>query len=117
MTAKRTCLECGAELPVNAPQGLCPRCLASMALNFLSASEPSRADVQIEHVGATIGRYKLIEEIGKGGFGLVFMAEQVEPLQRKVAVKIIKAGMDTREVIARLMFRLNTWEPPSDATD
>jgi hypothetical protein len=48
-----------------------------------------------------IGRYKLLQEIGEGGFGIVFMAEQTEPVQRKVALKIIKAGMDTREVIAR----------------
>ena len=54
-----------------------------------------------EGPGTVIGRYKLLQEIGEGGFGLVFMAEQLEPVQRKVALKIIKAGMDTREVIAR----------------
>jgi len=54
-----------------------------------------------EAPGTVIGRYKLLQEIGEGGFGLVFMAEQLEPVQRKVALKIIKAGMDTREVIAR----------------
>jgi serine/threonine protein kinase len=48
-----------------------------------------------------IGRYKLLQQIGEGGFGVVFMAEQIEPVQRKVALKVIKAGMDTREVIAR----------------
>jgi len=55
----------------------------------------------IERTGVMIGRYKLLERIGEGGFGVVFMAEQTEPMQRKVALKIIKAGMDTREVIAR----------------
>jgi eukaryotic-like serine/threonine-protein kinase len=54
-----------------------------------------------EEPGCVIGRYKLLEEIGEGGFGRVFMAEQREPVRRKVALKIIKAGMDTREVIAR----------------
>jgi hypothetical protein len=54
-----------------------------------------------EGPGTLIGRYKLLQQIGEGGFGLVFMAEQLEPVQRKVALKIIKAGMDTREVIAR----------------
>ncbi len=54
-----------------------------------------------EGPGTVIGRYKLLQEIGQGGFGVVFMAEQLEPVQRKVALKIIKAGMDTREVIAR----------------
>ena len=54
-----------------------------------------------EGPGTIIGRYKLLEEIGEGGFGVIFMAEQTEPVHRKVALKIIKAGMDTREVIAR----------------
>ena len=48
-----------------------------------------------------IGRYKLLQEIGEGGFGVVFMAEQREPVRRKVALKIIKPGMDTRQVIGR----------------
>jgi serine/threonine protein kinase len=48
-----------------------------------------------------IGRYKLLQQIGEGGFGIVFMAEQTEPVQRKVALKVIKAGMDSREIIAR----------------
>jgi RNA polymerase sigma factor (TIGR02999 family) len=51
--------------------------------------------------GAIIGPYKLLEQIGEGGFGVVFMAEQQQPLRRKVALKIIKPGMDTRQVIAR----------------
>src|SRR5215467_10026870 len=58
-------------------------------------------DVVIEPTGMMIGRYKLLEKLGEGGFGVVYMAEQQEPVQRKVALKIIKAGMDTREVIAR----------------
>jgi tetratricopeptide (TPR) repeat protein len=53
-------------------------------------------------VGTTVsGRYKLIEELGKGGMGSVFLADQVEPVKRRVALKIIKLGMDTREVVAR----------------
>src|SRR5512136_2310469 len=51
-----------------------------------------------EGPGTVIGRYKLLQEIGEGGFGTVFMAEQSEPVRRKVALKLIKAGMDTREV-------------------
>jgi serine/threonine protein kinase len=54
-----------------------------------------------EGPGTKIGRYKLLEEIGEGGFGVVFMAEQEEPVRRRVALKIIKAGMDTRQVVAR----------------
>jgi eukaryotic-like serine/threonine-protein kinase len=54
-----------------------------------------------ERPGTQIGPYKLIEEIGEGGMGVVYMAAQKEPVRRKVALKIIKPGMDTREVIAR----------------
>jgi WD40 repeat protein/predicted Ser/Thr protein kinase len=54
-----------------------------------------------ERPGQTISRYKLLEEIGEGGFGVVYMAEQREPVRRKVALKIIKPGMDTRAVVAR----------------
>src|SRR5262245_43989105 len=51
--------------------------------------------------GAIIGPYKLLQQIGEGGMGVVWMAEQTQPVQRKVALKIVKAGLDTRQVIAR----------------
>ena len=54
-----------------------------------------------ERPGAVIGPYKLLEQIGSGGMGLVFMAEQQQPMRRLVALKIIKPGMDTRQVIGR----------------
>src|SRR5262245_47566959 len=54
-----------------------------------------------ERPGTVIGPYRLMEAIGEGGFGLVFVAEQQHPVRRKVALKIIKPGMDTRDVIAR----------------
>jgi hypothetical protein len=54
-----------------------------------------------EKPGDVIGPYKLMEQIGEGGFGLVFVAEQHHPVRRKVAIKVIKPGMDTREVVAR----------------
>ncbi|MCR9245782.1 MAG: serine/threonine-protein kinase [bacterium] len=54
-----------------------------------------------EQAGHHIGRYKLLQEIGEGGMGSVWMAEQQEPVKRKVALKIIKLGMDTKEVVAR----------------
>ena len=54
-----------------------------------------------ERPGTVIGRYKLLEQIGEGGFGVVFMAEQEAPIRRRVALKIIKLGMDTKQVVAR----------------
>ena len=54
-----------------------------------------------EGPGTQIGPYKLREQIGEGGFGIVFVAEQQTPVSRKVALKIVKPGMDTRDVIAR----------------
>jgi serine/threonine protein kinase len=54
-----------------------------------------------ERPGSVIGPYKLLEQIGEGGFGIVFMAEQHEPIRRKVALKVLKPGMDSRQVLAR----------------
>jgi WD40 repeat protein/serine/threonine protein kinase len=57
--------------------------------------------VTMEDPGTVIGRYKILEQIGEGGFAAVFMAEQTEPVRRKVALKIIKPGMDSKQVIGR----------------
>ena len=54
-----------------------------------------------DETGASVGRYKLLEKIGEGGFGVVYLAEQREPVKRRVALKIIKLGMDSRQVVAR----------------
>src|SRR5205814_1926855 len=68
---------------------------------------PPRGDAETpgpemaERPGSVIGSYRLLEEIGEGGFGIVFMAEQTQPVRRKVALKVLKPGMDTRQVVAR----------------
>ena len=54
-----------------------------------------------ERIGDSIGRYKLLEKIGEGGFGVVYRAEQTEPVRRHVALKVIRVGMDTKSVVAR----------------
>jgi tRNA A-37 threonylcarbamoyl transferase component Bud32/tetratricopeptide (TPR) repeat protein len=56
---------------------------------------------QDEAVGQTLGRYKLLEKVGEGGCGIVYVAEQTEPVRRRVALKVIKLGMDTKAVVAR----------------
>ncbi len=71
-----------------------------------AASAPARSDtISLEIIGEKpgdqIGRYKLLQQIGEGGVGVVFMAEQEEPVRRRVALKVLKPGMDTKSVIAR----------------
>jgi serine/threonine protein kinase len=63
-----------------------------------------KLQLQVEHHGAPWhgdGRYKLLEQIGEGGFGVVYLAEQQQPVRRKVALKVIKPGMDSKQVVAR----------------
>jgi len=74
--------------------------------SFLDRGDEDEPDATIdqpitEKAGMEIGPYKLLQQIGEGGFGVVYMAEQSEPVERRVALKIIKPGMDTRQVIAR----------------
>ena len=72
--------------------------------NFLDREPPNAAELEEragEQPGDLIGPFRLIEKIGEGGFGLIYKAEQLRPLRRVVALKIIKLGMDTRQVVAR----------------
>jgi hypothetical protein len=103
--------------PAERPEYLARACCDNHALRqrvdaLLSADEapkgflpqeagPRPSESISEQPGDTIGRYKLREQLGEGGCGLVYMAEQQEPVQRKVALKIIKLGMDTKQVVAR----------------
>ncbi|HWQ91107.1 MAG TPA: protein kinase, partial [Clostridia bacterium] len=72
-------------------------------------AEPLRQSMEVagklslheEQLGDSIGRYKLLEKIGEGGFGVVYRAEQREPVRRQIAVKVIKLGMDTKSIVAR----------------
>jgi eukaryotic-like serine/threonine-protein kinase len=73
---------------------------ALLSRSLPSASSPAEATIT-EAPGTRIGRFKLLQRIGEGGCGIVYMAEQEEPVRRRVAFKIIKLGMDTKSVIAR----------------
>ena len=78
--------------PPSAPEQVAP--LPTLKIEI--ADEPPD-----EAVGQTLGRYKLLEKVGEGGCGVVYVAEQTEPVRRRVALKVIKLGMDTKSVIAR----------------
>src|SRR6266702_7564236 len=67
-----------------------------------SPTQTIPANTFTEKAGDRIDHYKLLQQIGEGGCGVVYMAEQEEPVRRRVAVKVIKLGMDTKEVIARV---------------
>ena len=82
----------------DAPDGVCPVCAIRGAL---ALSDGSAEAAVLESPGDRIGRYRLTKQLGEGGYGVVYLAEQTEPLRREVALKVIKPGMDTRQVIAR----------------
>ncbi len=76
------------------------------AESFLESHAPALAatvdePAVAERPGTVVGPYKLLEQIGEGGFGVVYLAEQTEPVRRKVALKVLKPGMDTKQVVAR----------------
>jgi serine/threonine protein kinase len=105
MSESHKCSRCGTELPPDAPGGHCIACLLQLGLEAgETATDPpesSTATLPTEKPGDRIGHYKLLQQIGEGGCGVVYMAEQEEPVRRRVALKVIKLGMDTRQVIAR----------------
>ena len=75
--------------------------LATQAEDARPTIKLDLSDAPDEAVGQTLGRYKLLERVGEGGCGVVYVAEQTEPVRRRVALKVIKLGMDTKQVVAR----------------
>jgi eukaryotic-like serine/threonine-protein kinase len=61
------------------------------------------ADIPDETVGQKIGRYKILEKFGEGGCGVIYVTEQTEPVRRRVALKVTKLGMDTKQIVARFV--------------
>ena len=108
----RVCSRCGRTLPPQSPISICVRCtleeaaaevgpttVDDLGLEDLAPDYPELG--QADGPGHRIGRYKLLEKVGEGGYGAVYVAEQQEPIHRRVALKVIKLGMDTRAVVAR----------------
>ena len=90
-----SCANCDNPLPPGVALPLCPQCM------LLPATGDDEASPDDSLAGTLIGNYQLIEQIGEGGFGVVYLAEQLEPVKRQVALKVIKPGMDSRRVVAR----------------
>ncbi|MCC7375538.1 MAG: serine/threonine protein kinase [Verrucomicrobiales bacterium] len=122
MSPPLKCSDCGAAIPTDGPGLLCPHCLMNLGLQSppdLEAcfeidaahprdplaptpqNSPPPTYGAAENPGDNIGRYRLVREIGRGGYGIVYLAEQDQPIRRQVALKVIKPGMDTDQVVAR----------------
>jgi WD40 repeat protein/serine/threonine protein kinase len=97
------CSQCGRPLDAVAPGGLCLRCLLELGLKSSGADESSTADPPptADLQDDTFEQYRVIEKIGEGGCGIVYRAEQLAPVRREVALKVIKLGLDTRAVLTR----------------
>src|SRR5579871_663249 len=100
------CPQCGAGLKPGGPAGLCPACLLAAAVG----SDYAFGELEPETVTAhfrdpveadSFGPYRTLSVLGEGGMGTVYLAEQTEPIRRRVALKVVKLGMDTSQLLAR----------------
>jgi len=97
------CPECGRALDQDA-EGLCPVCLLKRGLDDPEGSDPTSSPTEPGGplpLPERIGPYRIVRRIGEGGMGVVFLADQVEGVQRQVAIKLIKHGVDSKQVLAR----------------
>src|SRR5271157_2096395 len=99
------CPHCEAELGSGDPAGLCPNCLIQGAFDSSPGADEFATQTIDTATASTgdddFGRYRIVRPIGEGGMGTVYLAEQREPVRRHVALKVVKLGMDTSQVLAR----------------
>src|SRR5437016_3254790 len=99
------CPQCEAELGSDDPAGLCPKCLIQGAFESSTGADEygtQTIDAPRDPTGDDdFGRYQILRPVGEGGMGTVYLAQQLEPIHRHVALKVVKLGMDTAQVLAR----------------
>jgi eukaryotic-like serine/threonine-protein kinase len=97
------CPQCGQELGSGDPAGLCPQCLIRGAFDSSVGADEFRTQTIAAATGVDddFDRYHILRPLGEGGMGTVYLAEQREPIRRHVALKVVKLGMDTSQVLAR----------------
>src|SRR5262245_51081394 len=110
MALQSNCSKCGMALKFSAGAGsgrLCLHCLLEFGLKDAEAEQTpdlpaeDKTNAELAMLSGTFDRYRVIEKLGEGGCGVVYLAEQLAPVRREVAIKIIKLGMDSRSVVAR----------------